>query len=321
MMYMFVWGLSAWNTDNADMENYVAYYTTNYNNLNIWDLADPGFKFINKLFNVYGFTFETYHIIIYSVLMTYICHQIWKRSQRPNLILFIYLFTAFIADVIQLRNSLALLFLLIGLFALIDNNERYPKFKFFVFNLLASSIHIAFVFYFVFLFINVKIRPRYFILGCILLSILGHSILGYFSTFTYIAENSFLNNRAESYLEHSSYWSVMICSFQYLIHYFVCKRCVMKSGYNGINVNCFMQINVLIAMLIIMSSVNMTFFRLFRNILLFSSIYLINGYLYKKNKVDAIYLSLYFLFMSFFHFWWGDVLVNVGIIFSNNLIW
>lgn len=321
LLWLFMWIISGWNTENADLENYIVFYTRNFDRFDIIELADPGFNFINKTFNAYSFTFETYHMIVYGIIVTYICYQVWKRSCKPILILFIYLFTAFFADVIQLRNFVALFFLMIGLFALVDKNEKHPKLKFFLFNLLACSIHIAFVFYFIFLLLDINIKPVFIIFGSIIFSVVGHVILSSLSTFAYISENGFLSNRAETYLESSSYWSVVICSFQYLIHYFVCKRCIISSGYSTINSKYFMQINVLLAVLIVMTSINMTFFRLFRNMLLFSSIYLINGYLCGKNKANVVYLSLYFVLMSFFHFWWGDVLSNVNAIFSNNLLW
>lgn len=321
LIWLFMWILSGWNTQNADLENYELFYNRDFFNLNILDLADPGFNLINSIFNFFGVSFEKYHIIIYGIIITYICYQVWKRSYRPLLILFIYFFTTYFADVIQLRNFLGLLFLMMGLFALIDKEGKHQKLKFLILNLLATSIHIAFVFYFVFLLVDVKVNPFFLIVGSILLSIFGHSILGYFSTFTYIADNGFLSDRADSYMEDSSLWSVIICTCQYLIHYHMCKRCVKQSNYNAINVDYFMRITVLMSILIVVTSINMTFFRLFRNILLFSSIYLINGYMCKKNNHDAILLTIYFMIMSFFHFWWGDVLPNVNVILSNNSLW
>ena len=320
-IWFFLWLLAGWNTFNADLLNYIDFYTRNFDKVEIVELADPGFNLLNKIFNNWGVSFELYHIIIYGVVLFYLCYQVWKRSYAPVLVTVIYIFTAYFGDVIQLRNFLAVFFLMIGLFALVDKTEKYPKLKFFICNLLASSFHIAFVFYFVFLLVDIKLKPAYVIGGSILLSVLGHSILGYLSVLPYVANNFFLSNRADSYLEKSSYWSVIICSCQYLVHYFVCKKCVAQSAYNMIDKKRFMRVAVLSSVLVIMTSVNMTFFRLFRNLLLFSSIYLINGYIFRRTANNTCYLVLYFAIMSYFHFLSGDVLKNVGVIFSNNLLW
>lgn len=322
LLWMLMWIISGWNTQNADYENYVIYYNRNFVGFSFFDFADPGFNFINKLFNNWGISFELYHIIIYGVIITFICNQVWKRSYSPILVLLIYIFTAYFADIIQLRNYIALLLTMLGLFALVDKKEKSPKTKFFICNLLASTIHITFIFYFIFLFVDVKIKSLYLISVCIICSILGHPILNQISSIAYIAENSFLTNRVETYMANTSFWSVIICSCQYLFHYFVCKHCMLNySDRNSIfDSYRFMQINVLLSVLLVMTSVNMTVFRLFRNILLFSSIYIVNGYLSNQKK-SIFLLILYFSVMSFFHLWWGEVLPNVRIIISNNLLW
>lgn len=321
LIWIFMWILSGWNTDNADLSNYVTYYDEGDMFL-LSGLANPGFHFLNYIFNSYNISFETYHIILFGIITFFICYQVWKRSYNPIIVILIYLLTAYIPDIIQLKNSLAYIFLLLGLFCLIDPNERHSKLKFLILNTIATTIHVGFVFYFVFLLVDRKIKSSYVICGSILLSIFGHSILSYFSSFAFISDNTFLNNRAESYLSTSSYVSVILCSLQYLLHYYVCKSCVLNSPYNGINKHRFMQITALASTLIIMTSVNMTFFRLFRNLLLFSSIYIINGYYYKSNKMNmTCILFLYFITMSYFHLWHGDVLKNVGIIINNNSFW
>lgn len=316
-----MWILSGWNTYNYDIENYVAYYYRNFDGITLLNLADPGFNFINKTFNYFDISFETYHIMVYGILLTFIFYHIWKKSHKPILIVTLYIFTAYFGDVIQLRNFIACFFLYCGLFVLISPDSKYPKLTFVIFNLLASSIHISFVFYFVFLLGDLKIKPWVIIAGSLAMSVFGHSFLSYLSNISYIAENAFLSDRAEGYLESSSYWSVIICSCQYLIHYFVCARFVADNKSQGIDSERFMKINTWLALLIIATSINMTFFRLFRNLLLFSSIYIVNGYTKKRNVSNTIILAMYFLIMSIFHFWRGSVYDNVNLIFTNNLLW
>ena len=317
-LLLLMWIISGWNTYNYDIENYIRYYNRNFNELSILDLADPGFNFINKTFNNFNISFESYHIIIYGIILLYLLLQIWKRSYKPVLIVFVYIFTSYFADIIQIRNFIALLFLYLGLFSLIDSNEEYPKVKFLICNLLASSIHISFVFYFLFLLVDIKIKPSIIIFSSVVLSVAGHKFLTLLSSITYIAENEFLTDRAAGYLETSSIWSVIICTCQYLVHFIVCRRMVGSTCQPNVNSTYFMRLTTYLSVLIIMTSINMTFFRLFRNLLLFSSIYIINGFILKPTKNNLFLLIVYIISMSYFHFWNGSVFDNVPLIFMNN---
>lgn len=319
-IWILLWVLSGWNTYNYDIDNYIRYYYRNFNELSIINLADPGFNFINKTFNDFDIPFESYHIIIYGIILAYLFIKVWQKSYSPIAVISIYFFTAFFADIIQIRNFIALLFLYMGLFSLTDEYEKHPKIKFLLFNILASSIHIAFVFYFIFLFADYKFRPSIFIISSILLSIIGHEILSVLSNFTYVAENEFLTDRADNYLESSSIWSVVICSCQYILHFIVCKKMVGNNSLPNINTRYFMTITTLMSILIIMTSINMTFFRLFRNVLLFSSIFILNGFIRKPTKSNLLLIIIYIISMSYFHFWSGSVFDNVSLILSNNLL-
>ena len=318
VLCIFLWILSGWNTHNYDYENYVIGYAQEWDTFT--NVGNPGFAFLNNIFYKLGFSFELFHIVIYGVFIFFITHVVWGNSKMPILILFIYFFTAYFGDIIQLKNTVAIIFLYIGIFTLINVQDQYATQKFVICNLIATSIHIGFVFYFVFVLYKRRINPVYFIIFCIVSSIFGHKILEKFSTYSFVTDNAFLMQRSEYYLESSSFWSVIICSFQYLIHYVVCKRFIKNRMYDK-KYQFFFNITVLLSVVLILCSINMTFFRLFRNMLLISSIFILNGYVFNKKKNDIVWLTFYFIFMSVMHFWITDVFPNMDLVFMNNSLW
>lgn len=77
--------------------------------------------------------------------------------------------------------------------------------------------------------------------------------------------------------------------------------------------------NVVLSLFLIFTSVNMQFARLFRNMLLFNSIFIINKlYLFKAYKRIMVYL--YFISMSIVFFWIANSSSNVGQILRSNLL-
>ena len=307
---------AGWNTLNYDLDQYNLYYD-DLSSFEILHIADPLFALINNFFKEQGFLFSTFHAIVYVVAMCFMFDLIFQISKKPILIILLYIVTAYVGDVVQMRNFLALPFTLYGLYYLIFD-RRNGKIIFAILNLFASAIHIAFCFYFILLFIDVKVKPWLLITSVIALSAIGHTILSNLSSLSYISENAFLSDRADTYQSNSSVWSVVICSFQYILHYYVSYRCVgMKK------IKCrqrFMQFTLWISPLIIMTSVNMTFFRLFRNILMFSSVFILNGYYMKHNKNELFLIIIYFMLMSFFHLFWGDTYYNISLILEHNAI-
>ena len=76
------------------------------------------------------------------------------------------------------------------------------------------------------------------------------------------------------------------------------------------------------AFLMIFSSVNMTFFRLFRNMLLFDSIFIINAYyVIPRQYRNKALLIFYFFVMSFFNTLYSAVFDNILIILKSNYLW
>lgn len=319
-IWLFLCTTAGWVTDCADIENYRNYYenesTTEFY---INTLTNPGFYYIYTIFQSLGFSFEHFHATFYVFVMSFLVWFVWKYSRRPVVILLLYISVAFFADVIQMKNTLAMVLLYIALIGIVDESKNYSKSIIFLFIALAATIHVGFLAYLVLLLYDKKIYSSIFILLMMAMSLLGHSILRFFMHHMSFLGSETIAGKAESYLTNGSAYSLVICSFIFLVNFFTCKRFFHWQINSSININRLITINVLLASLITFTSVNMTMFRLFRNIVLFNSIFLINGYeMSNKTINDKVILSLYFFIMSLYFFLSSNVLNNVVAIFQSN---
>lgn len=314
--------ISGWCTDCYDLDNYRANYETDLSFIRLEELANPGFAQFNIFFSNLGITFETFHIIIFFIFIPIITINIFKLSKSPLIIIFIYLCTSYFGDIIQLKNTLALGILMIALKVLLNDKLRYGNVVYLLLCLLAATFHIAFIFYAVFIFAKKEINAKRIIYLSIALSFLGHSIFSILSNNALVIGSDFLSNRAESYAEGSSYISLLLCTIVYLIHFKSCKLLFNDTNYS----KTYYNINVLLAVLLIFSSINMTFFRLFRNMIVINSIFMINSYhdnKYKlKNRRNVLFwIALDFISWSIFFLFMSSVKDSVSMILENNSLW
>ena len=147
-----MWIIGGWNTDNGDFGNYEEMYNNDFLAMTLSSTPDYGFFLVLELFKTFGFTLIQARIFIYLVFILTLSYVIFKFCRRPVLALFLYFVVFYFRDVITLRNTVAMIFLLIGIVYLISENTKYKKIKYSVCILIASTIHISFLFYFILLF-------------------------------------------------------------------------------------------------------------------------------------------------------------------------
>jgi len=320
LIWIFLCITAGWVTDCADIDNYRFYYEdSNLVEYYISNYTNPGFYYIYNIFQSQGFSFESFHAIFYVFIMTFFVWFVGRYSRKPIVVLLLYIFVAFFGDVIQMKNALAMVFLYVALMGIVDKSMNYSKVTIAVILLLSATIHIGFMAYFVLLLYDKKINSTFYIFLSIALSLAGHSLLQMFSDYASILGAETMTIKADSYLERKSVFSVFACSFVFLVNYFTCKRFIYCQRNSIIHVDRLMAINVLAAIIIVFTSVNMVFFRLFRNMVLFNSVFIVNGYLdSRRSFIDKIILSAYFIIMSFFYFISTGVFDNVQDIFQSN---
>lgn len=323
IIWLFLCITSGWVTDCADIDNYRAYYeSSSRTDYYVRTFSNPGFYFLYTIFQSLGFSFKDYHILFYVCIMTFLVWFVWRYSRKPVVVLLLYIAVAFFGDVIQMKNSLAIVFLYIALIGIIDKKWEHMKLITAVILLLSATIHVGFLSYMVLLLYDRKINSKIYISSMIILSLVGHSILQSFTQYALLLEADSIVGKAEDYLSGGSIFSVFACSIVYLINIFTCKRFFKWNYDTTIYVDRLLTINVLLSVIIIFSSVNMTFFRLFRNMILFNSVFIINGYVKsKKTPADLTVILFYFFVMSYFYLLRGHIAEDVvNILQSNSLL-
>lgn len=111
---LFIILLLGGNTFNADFDDYLSMYNTGLYPL----LIEPGFEYVSTFFASLGFDFIAYRFVCYAVIFFIIWLSTRRIVNSYHLLLFVYLSYSAIIDAIQLRNTLAISFLLAAIFLL-----------------------------------------------------------------------------------------------------------------------------------------------------------------------------------------------------------
>lgn len=315
-----MWLIGGWNTDNGDFSNYEEMYSNDFLAMTLSSTPDYGFFLILEFFNNIGFTLIQARIIIYLVFILTLGITALKLCKRPLLVFFLYFVISFFRDVITLRNTVAMIFLIIGILFLLSDNIKYRKLKYSICVLLASSIHITFLFYFVLLIYDFKINIKIYTLGAVVLSLLGKPILEMLSSYFISEDNGQTHDKVENLLSSGSYASLIICCITILFTIYMCKQSylyLIKKDAHILNYTIY-RINVSMLCLIVLTSVSMLFIRLFYNILLFDLIIMANAISYRK-KLDVITVC-WLLWIYLWMFWMTNVPNNVLRILTNNIL-
>ena len=318
ILAIVMWIIGGWNTDNGDFSNYEQMYENDFLAMTLSTTPDYGFFLILELFKSFGFTLIQARIVIFFIFVLTLSYTIFKLCRKPVLALFLYFIVFYFRDVITLRNTVAMVFLLIGIVNLMQENIKYRKLKYTALVLLASSIHITFLFYLILLLKDVKINVKLYAIGAIILSFLGKPILEMLSSYLVADENGQTQAKIEGLLSSGSYVSLVICSITILLSVYMCMQSykyLQEREGSMISFDVY-KINVLMISLIILTSVSMSFIRLFYNVLLFDIIIMSNVISFKK-KMDPVML-FWFIWIYLWAFWMSNVSVNFTKILSNN---
>jgi len=315
-----MWIIGGWNTDNGDFSNYEGMYDNDILAMTLSTTPDYGFFLVLDLFKSMGLSLVQARIVIYFIFITTLSIAILKYCRRPVLALFLYFLVFYFRDVITLRNTVAMIFLLIGILFLISDTCKYRKIKYAICILVASTIHISFLFYFILLFIDLRINVKLYALAAIVLSFLGKPILGVLSSHLISEENGQAQAKVDGLIASGSYFSLIICGITIFLSVYICKLAYkyLRGKKDVLPSNAIYKINLIMICLIIMTSVSMTFIRVFYNVLLFDMIVMINVISYKK-RLDFIPMC-WFLWVYIWAFWMSNVSNNFVRILSNNLL-
>lgn len=147
LLFITLWILFGFNTENADYRFYELMFNGAIN------IPDRGFEFLLGFFNLIGFTYQQFLIVITLICYVIIFISIKRYTENLSYVMALYFIFPFMFDVVQIRNFIALTILLYGLQYLFTNNKT-DIFKYICFVLVASTIHFAFLFYLVLILVK-----------------------------------------------------------------------------------------------------------------------------------------------------------------------
>lgn len=170
-----LWVLFVLCIDNPDLENYKIIYDhiDNLDSVGSYYMAmanESGFRLMYKICFALGMEYRAFLAVFAATGLAILGWCIWKYSENPNVVLFLYAVYPFTIDYVQIRSFMSMIIVLYALQYLIDDKKvSYIKFTAGV--LLASTMHVTALFYIVLIIVR-KLSVK----ECWYISIIG--ILG-----------------------------------------------------------------------------------------------------------------------------------------------
>ncbi len=303
LIFVVMWLFAGWNVENADLDNYRIRY--DYSDYDTFKSLDIGFYYVLKFFYDFKLSFESFHIIIYGIGLLVLSTLTYKWSRWPVVVLLIYISYKYVRDVVEMRNFLASLMLLVTLpfVGLKDKKDRCLLILGLFFS---CTMHISFLPFWILLFVyrNTKIKQPWLYIAVFFVASFVFLSLADFSSLLGMErlEDKLEGQLSEQHLGHVA--SFIVISFNMLIiQYF--SKLYDKNIRFGSEVNFYkpipvkqyntlvFNINVLSSVLITFSAVNYSFTgRLFGVIVLLNVVYLTNYFALAKQKGIVEYALL-----------------------------
>ncbi|MEL5892647.1 EpsG family protein [Bacteroides sp. GD17] len=321
LFFCFMWLLFGWNYYNGDYDAYETMYNNPIFNLDI-SQYEVGFRAIILWFNLLGFTFQEFYIIISLAILILWLRFILKFSSTPALFTICFFWFFFPLDYVLFRNFLAISIFLQGLYSVFINSKyKYIKFLFAV--ILASFIHSSSIFYAI-MFLAFILKPLSVNKTIILIVV--------FTMFFFLFGRSFVGqigsvlgtDRLDYYTSTPGVF--VINSFFQIINVYsiLCFYSIKgRLHLNHSNIDTYiLNINVLLLLLIISYAFVAITVRVFRHIAIINIIYMLNNMQYLKSQEYRwqykLLLLLYVIsFVRFYILYLDDTIYSL---FKYNLI-
>lgn len=312
-MFLLLWILFGFNTNNADYLIYNLMYDGHYPNHEI------GFIFIISLFNKLGFTYQQFLMSISLMSYLFIFSVIRRYSIKTNFIFALYFIFPFMLDIVQIRNFIAMTFIIGGIPYLLSNRKT-STLKYLGVVLVASTFHYTSLFYLVLVLAKSKSWRKLLLLFSIISFI--STIIAYTNIIPTMMELIFMSEKVTGWFQERTRLGFIVplilqiisFGFVYYSYYKYVKNSkisdmnnvIINERYKKVEFNqsklfeLIFRINIVFLIAIPFYIFNVTFFRLYRNILLFNYLIIINGTMYYfKNKYESYIFKILFIMYVF----------------------
>lgn len=153
VMFLLMWLLWGWNTNNGDYANYRDAFES-IQNVSLYETGyEFGYSVINYLFSSLGFSFQGF-LIVYSFIILSLIYTYFINNPYPAIMSAVYL-VIFVMEYVFVRNYMTdALFFMLLLVSFSDTEFKFLKSLGLI--ILAASFHTTAVVYLLFLLIYVK---------------------------------------------------------------------------------------------------------------------------------------------------------------------
>ena len=137
------WVVMSGNTFNPDYYTYLQAYKLIDSKIII---NDVGWNFLMKIFNDFGFDYNSFLMIIIAFSMIIFSYSINRLTNNRLLFLLLYMICFMIIDTVQIRNFVSFSIILFDM-VMIMKNKTFSNAVYVVLIVIASSIHITSLFF------------------------------------------------------------------------------------------------------------------------------------------------------------------------------
>lgn len=316
---IILWILVGWQYNTADYYNYGVMFRQIASFSGSAFAQEPLFYLLNYV--VFHLNGSMQHVYIiggaFAIVVLYIA--ISRFTNEQNYALSLLLISSYLLYAVQIRNFIALPFVILAIDSLTENHKNYLKF--FVYIAVATGFHMSSLFYLLLVFLP-KMKKKTLIIYTIAVGILGYivivPVMNFFQSGRSIVYRLFSN---DTYTIVIYDIFVLIGIAMVAIEYFMLKH-DHKHGYDigdnlWNNIDFIMKVNIFMLIMIPLQSVSIEFVRLYRNILVLDFIacsYSIQ--LYFNGKIYSVIYK-----QQVKHILWNIGLIAYAITYGNLYIY
>ncbi|MDE6040532.1 MAG: EpsG family protein [Muribaculaceae bacterium] len=316
LFLVLMWLLWGWNTDNGDYYNYELTYR--YVVYLFQSDYEIGFKFLMFGGELLGLSYQQFLQVLSLIILLLWSNVIFRLTDYPALALTIVFWIFFPIDYVQLRNTLAFAIVMQGLLCWIKF-PRYGVIAFALTVLLASTIHSSSIFYLSFVILYfIKDWSLYRILA--IATVIGVLALGLRSViFNHLTIQT--EGRTEYYT--SSAALTIIYTFIQLVNACICIKIYEYVEDEGMDSSLFKLVagfNILLMLLIPLYSTTAIVVRLFRNLILFDTLFYVNLLVDRDTPRQYAVYGVALLCIVFIHFVGPVTEYTIEPLFTENLL-
>lgn len=148
---VLMWMITGWQYNTADYYNYNRIFLKSADNISLSFFGQPIYYLINLLVKKCNGNFQMVYIICGLIAVVTLVIGIQLFTDRVNLVISFFMISAFLLYAVQIRNFVAISFILVATSYIVGEGKNILKFVVLV--LIASGFHVTALFYLILLLI------------------------------------------------------------------------------------------------------------------------------------------------------------------------